>query len=130
MKKMGKMMDGEYTPLSETIDRIAAMPNGQLLAEVLKIVQKETDALKARVSSDFHRAILREPGGGLVSVRVTVARQSRPHGPWLFRFKSPSDSSKFRALFFGGLNQRGAPVVHKLTAADIGPKKTITLPAH
>ena len=124
------MMDRGYAPLTQTIDRVAAMPNGRPLAEVLKLVQKDTDSTKVRVSTDLHRATLEAPEGGMIAVRVTAARQSRPHGPWLFRFKSPSDTKQFRALFFGGLNQRGAAVVHKLTAAEIGSKKTITLPAN
>jgi hypothetical protein len=122
-------MNREYASLSQIIDRIAAMPNGRPLAEVLKIVQKDTDSSKVRVSSDLRRATLEVPDGGLVSVRVTAARQSAAHGPWLFRFKSPSDTKRFRALFFGGLNRRGVAVVHKLAPADIGSKKTITLPA-
>jgi hypothetical protein len=65
----------------------------------------------------------------LIAVRVTAARQPYAHGPWHFRFKSPTDAKQFRVLYFGGLNSRGAAVAHKLTAVEIGSKKTITLPA-
>jgi hypothetical protein len=123
-------MDRDYATLSQVINRVAAMPNGRPLAEVLRIVQKDTDSAKVLVSSDLRRATLEIPGGGLASARVTSARQSHPHGSWQFRFKSPSDTKQFRVLFFGGLNHRGVAVIHKLTAAEIGPKKTITLPAH
>jgi hypothetical protein len=119
-----------YASLAQTIARVAATPNGGPLAEVLRIVQKDTDSAKVRVSTDLHRATLEAPDGGLITVRVTVARQPYANGPWHFRFKSPTDAMHFRALYFGGLNQRGAAVVHKLTAAEIGSKKTITLPAH
>ena len=118
-----------YAPLTQTIDRVSAMPNGRPLAEVLKLVQKDTDSTKVRVSTDLHRAELETPEGGLIAVRVTAARQPYGHGPWHFRFKSPTDATQFRALYFGGLNQRGAAVAHKLTVAEIGSKKTITLPA-
>ncbi|HEY1748540.1 MAG TPA: hypothetical protein VGG11_17465 [Xanthobacteraceae bacterium] len=122
-------MERGYASLTETIDRVAAMPNGRPLAEVLKLVQKDTDSTKVRVSPDLHRATLEPPEGGLIAVRVTVARQPYAHGPWHFRFKSPTDAKQFRALYFGGLNQRGTAAVHKLTAAEIGSKKTITLAA-
>lgn len=115
--------------LAQIIDRVAAMPNGRPLAEVLTLVQKDAASAKVRVSTDLHRATLELADGGLVSVRVTTARQAHLHGAWLFRFKSPSDTKQFRALYFGGLNRQGVPVVHKLTAAEIGAKKTITLPA-
>lgn len=122
-------MDRSYAPLAQTIDRVAAMPNGRALAEVLKLVRRDADSAKVRVSADLHRATLEAPEGGLIAVRVTKARQPYAHGPWHFRFKSPTDAKQFRTLYFGGLNHRGVAVVRKMTAAEIGPKKTITLPA-
>lgn len=115
--------------LSQVIERLALLPKGHAVAEVLKVVQKDADSTKVRVSADLHRATLETSEGGLISVRITSARQAHLHSPWLFRFKSPRDTKQFQALYFGGLNQRGAAVVHKLTATEIGPKKTITLPA-
>src|SRR5690242_18784024 len=80
--------------LSEAIDKLAATPKGRPLAEILKTVHKEIDGGKVYVSPDLRRAILHAPGGGLVSVRVTVARQAYAGGPWLFRFKSPVNPTK------------------------------------
>lgn len=116
--------------LSHVIDRVAGLPNGRALAEVLKLVRKDADSGKVRVSNDLHRATLEVSDGGLIAVRVTEARQPYANGPWHFRFKSPSDAKQFQAIYFGGLNQQGVAVVRKLTATDIGPKRTITLPAN
>lgn len=123
-------MKRSYAPLAQTIDRVAAMPNGRPLAEVLRIVQKVTDSAKVWVSKDLRRATLEAPDGRLIAVRVTAARQPYANGPWYFRFKSPRDAKQFRDLYFGGFNHRMVAVAHKLTAAEIGSKKTITLPAH
>ena|SRR5579863_7002713 len=122
-------MDRGSASLAQTIDRVAAMPNGRPLAEMLKIVQKDTDSASVSVSKDLHRATLETSDGGLVFVGATAARQSRLNGPWNFRFKSPRETRQFRALYFGGLNRQGIAIVHKLTAVEIGPKKTITLSA-
>src|ERR1700734_1198663 len=104
--------------LPQVIERVAAMPNGRALAEVLKLVQKDTDSAKVRVSTDLHRATLETSEGGLIAVRVTTARQPYVHGACRFRFKSPSNAKQFRVLYFGGLNERGAAIVNKLTAAE------------
>jgi hypothetical protein len=114
--------------LAQVINRLTtATPKGQPLAEVLKIVQKETDSSNVRVSPDLRRATLE--AGGLVSVRVTAARQPYRHGPWHLRFKSPSGPTQYRLFYFGGLNQHGAAVVHKVMPQEIGTKRTLTFPA-
>ena len=116
--------------LAQVINRLTtATPKGQPLAEVLKIVQKETDSPNVRVSPDLRRATLQESDGSLVSVRVTIARQPYPNGPRHLRFKSPSEPTKYRRLYFGGLNQHGAAVVHQVTPSEIGGKRTLTFSA-
>jgi hypothetical protein len=122
-------MDRGYASMAQTINHVKATPNGLALAEVLKLVQRDIESAKVSVSTNLHRATLETSDGSLIAVCATTARQPYIDGPWNLRFKPPTDARRFRILYFGGLNHQGKAVVHKMTATEIGSKKTITLPA-
>ena len=114
--------------ISGAIARLANMPDGLGLAEVLKLIQPELGDVDATISADLHRAEIALPNDKRVIVKVTSARKRASSTP-VFRFKPPTESWRYEVLYFGGLALGGKPVIYRRTPKDIGTMKTLTFSA-
>ncbi len=113
--------------VAAALAHVSALPNGSDLSLVLKTIQSEIDGLTLEVSGDLHRVDMILKNGKRAGVRVTSARQLRPGSTPMLRFKPPQNSREFEVIYFGGVDNKGKAVVHKLTPNDIGGRKTLTL---